>query len=71
VDQLPVPQLESFDSQSLSNRIRAFILSLIDGRRSLEDMAGVFVQQRLMSHGEAEASIRAYLIKLYESGQRG
>jgi uncharacterized protein YbaR (Trm112 family) len=65
-----VPQLESFESQALSNRIRAFILSLIDGRRSLKDMADVFVQQQLMGHGEAEASIRAYLVKLYESEQR-
>lgn len=66
----PVPRLAAFEEQALSNRIRAYILSLIDGRRSLDDMAGVFVEQQLMGHAEAEASIRAYLTKLYEGAQR-
>jgi hypothetical protein len=66
----PVPLLESFRQQAESTRIRAFTLSLIDGRRSLEDMARVFVDQNLLTFEQAEAAIRAALIKLYESSRR-
>jgi uncharacterized protein YbaR (Trm112 family) len=66
----PVPLLESFEQQATSTRIRAFTMSLIDGRRSLRDMAQVFVDQKLLTFEEAEAAIRAALIKMYESAQR-
>ena len=66
----PIPQLEALKDQALSTRVRAYILSLIDGRRSLHDIAEVFEQQKLMSHEEAEAAIRAFLIKVYETSQR-
>ena len=66
----PVPLLDSFRQQALSTRVRAFTLSLIDGRRSLQDMAHVFVEQNLMTQNEAEAAIREALIKLYERSRR-
>ncbi len=66
----PVPQLETFQSTAVSMRLRAYIMSLIDGQRSLDDMADAFVQQNIMPHAEAKASIRTFLIKLYESSQR-
>jgi SAM-dependent methyltransferase/uncharacterized protein YbaR (Trm112 family) len=67
----PVPLLEPFRVQAMSTRIHAFIMALIDGRRTLKDMAKVLVEQRLMSEQEAEAAIRSFLIKMYEDSRRG
>jgi len=66
----PVPLLEAFRQQAAHTRVRAYYLSLIDGRRSLHDMARVFVEQKLMSFEEAEAAIRTSLMKLYDSTRR-
>jgi len=66
----PVPLLQSFHDQANSTRIRAYTLSLIDGRRSLHDMAQVLVDQKLMNYEEAAAAIRASLIRLYEASRR-
>jgi hypothetical protein len=67
----PVPLLESFRVQAVSTRVHAFIMSLIDGRRSLADMAQVLESQQLMSSAEAEPTIRTFLMKMYEDSQRG
>jgi hypothetical protein len=67
----PVPLLEPFRVQAVSTRIHAFIMSLIDGRRTLKDMAKILVEQRLMNEHEAEPAIRSFLIKMYEDGRRG
>ena len=67
----PVPLLDPFRVQAVSTRIHAFIMSLIDGRRSLKEIAKVLVDQRLMSEQEAEAAIRSFLIKMYEDSRRG
>ncbi|MEE8306007.1 MAG: hypothetical protein V3R81_02015 [Gammaproteobacteria bacterium] len=66
----PVPLSESFQTQAASTRIYAFLMSLIDGKRSLKDMAQLVEQQQLMSATEAESSIRSFLIKMYEDSQR-
>ncbi|MGW8368409.1 MAG: hypothetical protein ACWGPN_06980 [Gammaproteobacteria bacterium] len=65
----PVPQLEHFRMQAMSTRIHAFVISLVDGKRSIADMAAVLEQQRLMTAEEAESSIRGLLIKLYDESQ--
>jgi hypothetical protein len=67
----PVPALETFRRQAAATRVHAFLMSLIDGRRSIKDMAALFEQQKLMPSDEAEAAIRQFLIKMYEDGQRG
>ncbi len=67
----PVPLSESFRVQAMSTRIYAFIMSLIDGRRSVKDIARSIVEQRLMNEQEAEAAIRTFLIKMYEDSRRG
>ena len=66
----PIPLLDSFRMQAATTRIYALIMSLIDGRRSLEDMAQVMVQQRLVSEEEAEPTIRQFLIKMYDDSKR-
>ena len=50
---------------------RDHILSLIDGKRSLKDIAKLIVEQRLMSEHEAESAIRSFLIKMYDDSRRG
>ncbi len=66
----PVPLLESFRAQAMATRIHAFIMSLVDGRRSVAGMARVLVEQRLMTQAEAEPAIRSFLIKMYEDSRR-
>ncbi len=66
----PVPQNQSFQAQAMSTRIHAFIMSMIDGKRSLRDMALWMEQQRLMPQKEAEQAIRSFLIKMYEESQK-
>jgi SAM-dependent methyltransferase/uncharacterized protein YbaR (Trm112 family) len=65
----PVPALDAFRLQAASTRIHAFIMSLIDGRRTLADMAKLFEEQKLMRREEAEPAIRSFLIKMYEDAR--
>ena len=68
----PVPLLSAFQSQAMSTRIHAFIMSLIDGKRSLKDIAGVMEEQQLMVRDDAETAIRGFLIKMFdETGRQG
>lgn len=67
----PVPLSDAFKNQALATRIHAFLMSLIDGRRSIKDMAKLVVEQRLMSAEEAEPAIRSFLIKMHDDAQRG
>jgi hypothetical protein len=67
----PVPLGDSFRTQAAATRIHAFLMSLIDGRRSLRDMAKLVVEQGLMSEAEAEPAIRSFLIKMYDDSRRG
>jgi uncharacterized protein YbaR (Trm112 family) len=66
----PVPLSADFKAQAVSTRIYAFVMSLIDGKRSLNDMADLFEAQRLMPRDEAAAAIRLFLIRMYEDGQK-
>ena len=52
----PVPRTPAFEMQAISSRVHAFLLALINGERSMRDMARVLVEQRLMSAQEAEAA---------------
>jgi ubiquinone/menaquinone biosynthesis C-methylase UbiE len=66
----PVPLLQSFRTQAISTQIYSFVMSLIDGRRSIKDMAKLLEQQKLMSRSEAEPAIRNFLTRMYEDSQR-
>ncbi len=62
----PVPRTPAVEMQQVSSRVHAFLLALINGERSMRDMARVLVEQRLMSPQEAEPSVRLFLAKLHE-----
>jgi uncharacterized protein YbaR (Trm112 family) len=62
----PVPLLESFKLQAMTTRIYAFLMSMIDGQRSVNDMAQLMEAQQLMPRREAETAIRGFLIKMFD-----
>jgi len=66
----PVPLLPAFQLQAMTTRIYGFIMGLIDGRRSVADMAKLLAEQRLMTREEAEPAVRTFLTKMYEESQR-
>lgn len=66
----PVPQLPAFQTQAMTTRMHAFIMTLIDGRRSLKDMAAVLEEQQLMSRADAEVALRGFLLKMYDEAAR-
>ena len=66
----PVPLSPSFRQQAMTTQIYSFIMSLIDGRRSIKDMAVVLESQKLMTKEEAEPAIRSFLTKMYDDSQR-
>ena len=68
--EVPVPLLPSFRTQAMSTQIYSFIMSLIDGKRSIQDMAKVLEQQKLMTRKEAEPAIRNFLTRMYDDSQR-
>jgi hypothetical protein len=65
----PVPRTRAFEMQAISSRVHAFLLALINGERSMRDMARVLVEQRLMSAQEAEPAVRTFLARLHEESE--
>lgn len=66
----PVPALQSFRSQAMSTQIHSYIMSLIDGKRTIADMAKILEQQKLMSQEEAIPAIRTFMTRMYDDSQR-
>jgi len=66
---LPVPLLPEFEGRQLELRVLAYVSSLVDGRRSIRDVAQVLVEQRLMSAEEAEPTVRGFLRRLHAETQ--
>jgi SAM-dependent methyltransferase len=67
---LPVPQLPQFRAQALSTRVFAFLLAMIDGERTIRDMARLMEQQQLMTADDAEPAIRHFLARALEDPDR-
>ncbi|MBT8107673.1 MAG: methyltransferase domain-containing protein [Gammaproteobacteria bacterium] len=66
----PVPATPSFRQQAMTTQIYSFIMSLVDGKRSIRDMAAVLEKQRLMTKEEAEPAIRTFLTRMYDDSQK-
>jgi len=66
----PVPLSPSFRQQAMSTQVYSFIMSLIDGKRSIKDMAAVLEKQRLMTKEEAVPAIRTFLTKMQDDAER-
>jgi hypothetical protein len=61
-----VPLLPDLQGRQLELRVLAYVASLVDGRRSIRDVAGVLVEQRLMAPAEAEPMVRSFLARLHQ-----
>lgn len=66
---LPVPLLPEMSGRQLELRVLAFVAALVDGRRSVRDMAQVLVERRMMAEGEAEPAVRGFLRRFYEESR--
>ena len=66
----PVPALPAFQSQAVTTQIHAYIMSMIDGQRTIPDMAAIMEQQKLMTKEEAIPAIRNFLTRMYDDSQR-
>jgi hypothetical protein len=66
---VPVPRTRAFEMQAISSRVHAFMLALINGERSMRDMARLIVDQKLMPADEAEAQVRLFLTRLHEDSE--
>lgn len=66
----PVPALPSFRTQAMSTQVYTFIMSLIDGKRTIEDIASILEKQQLMTAAEAEPALRKFLTKMYDDSER-
>ncbi|MGH8243001.1 MAG: hypothetical protein ACRETY_06580 [Steroidobacteraceae bacterium] len=67
---LPVPVLPKFRAQALSTRVYAFLLAMIDGERTIRDMARLMEQQKLMPADDALPAIRRFLARALEDPDR-
>jgi hypothetical protein len=67
----PVPALEAFRSQAMSTQIYSYIMSMIDGKRTIDDMATIMEQQKLMTKDEGIPAIRVFLTRMYDDAQKG
>ena len=66
----PVPLNPLFRQQAITTQIYSFIMSLIDGKRSINDMAVVLENQKLMTKKEAEPAIRSFMTKMYDDSNK-
>jgi SAM-dependent methyltransferase len=67
---LAVPALAVFRAQALSMRVYAFLLAMIDGERSIRDMARLMEQQKLMPADDALPAIRRFLARALQDPDR-
>jgi SAM-dependent methyltransferase len=67
---LSVPVLPALRSQALATRVYAFLLAMIDGERTIQDMAHLMEQQRLMPADDALPAIRRFLARALEESGR-
>ena len=68
-DDAPVPMLPQVESQVLAMRVHSFVASLVDGQRTLRDIADILVRERLMPADEALPAVRAFLQRLFAEAQ--
>ena len=54
----------------MTTQIYSFIMSLIDGKRSIRDMAKLLESQKLMTLEEAEPAIRSFLTRMHDDSQK-
>jgi SAM-dependent methyltransferase len=67
---LAVPALPALRAQALATRVYAFLLAMIDGERSIRDMARLMEQQKLMPADDALPAICRFLARALQDPDR-
>jgi hypothetical protein len=62
----PVPRTQALELEQVTSRIHAFMLALVNGERSVADMARMVAEQRLLPPNDAEAAVRQFLRRSFE-----
>jgi len=60
----PIPALTQFQDQALATQVHAYLMSLIDGKRSINAIAEILQQRKLLSAREAVPLIQGFLEKM-------
>jgi uncharacterized protein YbaR (Trm112 family) len=68
--QTAVPVTQAIRTQAMSTQVHGFLLSLIDGKRSLKDIARIAAERNLVPAAEAESTIRSFLIKVFDESRK-
>ena len=68
--QSPIPHSKAVQTQAMSAQVHGFLLSLIDGKRTLKDIARIATERKLVGAADAESTIRSFLIKVYDEGRK-
>jgi uncharacterized protein YbaR (Trm112 family) len=66
---VPVPLLPDLQGRQLELRVLSYVASLVDGRRSIREVARILVERRLMTAEEAEPAVREFLSRLYDEAR--
>ena len=53
----------------MTTQIYSFMMSLIDGKRTIDEMAVILHKQGLMTKDEAIPAIRTFLTKMHDDSQ--
>jgi SAM-dependent methyltransferase len=67
---LPIPADRETRAHATATRIHGFVLSLVDGKRSMEDIVALLVGQRMMTRDDAVPAVRAFLRRLHAERER-
>lgn len=67
----PIPMSAALQGRQIELRVLAYVVAMVDGRRSVRDVARELVERRLMSESEAEPTVRAFLARLHQESQAG
>ena len=54
----------------MTTQIYGFVMSMIDGKRTIGDMALLMEQQQLMTKDEAIPAIRNFLTRMYDDSEK-
>lgn len=66
---LPVPLQPDLAGRQLELRVLGYVASLLDGQRSVRDIAQVLVERRMVAADEAEPMVRGFLHRMYEESR--
>lgn len=68
---LPVPLQPDLAGRQLELRVLAYVASLLDGQRSIRDIAQVLVDRRMVAAEEAEPMVQGFLRRMYQESRTG